>query len=275
MNRYKFLDGPDDKGKEQHVHTLDGKVLLGTSTVLSVLSKPLTWWAAGQAVSHLGWTPIRIPGTKKYAPKDERVAVAAERLESIKDLTPDQYLKELDAAYYAHSKKLDSSAVAGTAMHAVLEEYVKDCLDDGGRPYEVKKSEHPALDVFSKWAVKNVGQFVASEIHCYSERLWTGGIVDLLYEDKKGNRVVFDFKSSKEAYDSHFLQDAGYATAISENGGYTKDGDRILAPTHFDYYGVFPFGMENAVPKFRQDTAELMSGFESCVGLYKLLKENK
>ena len=235
-NRYRFLDGPDEKGKPQHIHTLDGRPLLGTSTVLGVLSKPLTWWSAGLAVGHLGWTPIREPGTKKFAPKERRIEAVTTRFDELKSLTPKEFLEELDAAYYAHSKKLDSSAVAGTDMHALLENYVKNCLSNNdGKPYVVIAAEHVALEIFSIWAEENVEKFVASEIHCYSERLWTGGIVDLLYQDKDGNDVILDFKSSKDAYDSHFLQNAGYATAIAENGGFTPDGDRVLEPVVFDY----------------------------------------
>ena len=41
--------------KEQHIHLLDERPLIGTTTALSVLNKPLTWWASGLAVEALGW----------------------------------------------------------------------------------------------------------------------------------------------------------------------------------------------------------------------------
>ena len=47
MNRYAF-------NEQDHIPALDGKPLMGTSTVVGVLSKPLTWWAAGEAVKKLG-----------------------------------------------------------------------------------------------------------------------------------------------------------------------------------------------------------------------------
>ena len=48
MKQYKF-------NKEKHLHTLDGIPLTGTSSVVGVLMKPLSWWASGKAVELLGW----------------------------------------------------------------------------------------------------------------------------------------------------------------------------------------------------------------------------
>ena len=40
-NRYKF-------DAKEHLHSLDSKPLVGTSTVMGIVAKPLTWWAAGK-----------------------------------------------------------------------------------------------------------------------------------------------------------------------------------------------------------------------------------
>ena len=45
MNRYRYIDE-----NKAHLHLLDEKPLLGTTTCLGILDKPLTWWAAGQAL---------------------------------------------------------------------------------------------------------------------------------------------------------------------------------------------------------------------------------
>src|SRR5437899_1811597 len=50
VGRYRFHDKDGE-----HLHTLDGKPLIGTSTAIRVLNKPLTWWAAGMALTPLGW----------------------------------------------------------------------------------------------------------------------------------------------------------------------------------------------------------------------------
>lgn len=275
LNKYRFIDEPDAKGKPQHLHTLNGAALLGTSTVLGVLAKPLTWWAAGLAVGHLGWTPIKDPKTRKAFPKADRLAALQPRFEAIQTMDIETFLVCLDEAYYAHSKKLDTSAVAGTDMHAILEQYVKTCIDvNGGEPVLMEEAEHEAVLIFAEWAVNyGVGKFLYSEAHCYSENLWTGGIVDLIYEDKAGNLCLLDFKSAKEAYDVHFMQNAGYDIAIAENGILDKEGNvKAIITKPIAYYGVFPFGMEHPVPSFREDTENLKGGFRACVFLHKLIK---
>jgi len=270
-NRYKFI-GEDN----QHVHTLDGKPLFGTSTVLNGLSKPLTWWAAGLAVGYLGWTPIRIPGTRKFAPKLERLEAVKEKFAKIQAMTPEEFLMCLDEAYYAHSKTLKEKAETGTDMHYELEQYVKACINmNDGKPLSGFAHAHHAVQIFANWAEENINEFIVSEAYCYSERLWTGGIVDVVYFDKNNDVVIFDFKSAKDAYLSHFLQDAGYHIAIEENGIFDVNGnlqERFGESIDHAYYGVFPFGMPEPQPLFRpkKDTAKLREGFEACVALHKL-----
>lgn len=264
-NRYSFIEA-------DHIHTLDGKPLIGTSTALSVLAKPLTWWASGLAVAELGWTPIN-GKDKKAIPFEQRLPTASERFNEIKNLSPEEYLKLLDKAYRAHSTNLKKTATAGTDMHAELEKYVKRMItDQAGKPIPMNGYEHKAVELFADWAVKNVEQFLVSEAHCYSEELWTGGIVDLIYEDTQGRLIIMDFKSSKDAYLSQFFQDAGYDIAISENGALDKDGNLILKlERSADGYAVFPFGMENPEPQFHFDTEGAKKGFKASVCLHRLL----
>lgn len=281
-DQYRFDDSVNSKtGKQKHVHYLNDKPLLGTSTVLGVLSKPLTWWASGLAVSHLGWIHSKIDG--KVRPRSERLEALHPRFCEIKAMDTEQFLDCLDEAYKAHSVKLDTSAEAGVDMHAELESYVKTCIDGNhGKPVR-DRSEHAAVDLFSQWAVENVSRFIASEAYCYSKRLWTGGIVDLVYENTVGNLALLDFKSAKEAYDSHFLQNAGYDIAISENGIFTKDGELVSSPSEyhsFTHYSVLPFGMPE--PTVIHNDAEngktvnaYKAGFEACVTLHKLIGRSK
>ena len=271
-NRYKFIES-------EHLHTLDGKTLIGTSTALKVLAKPLTWWASGLTVAQLGWIKELKPYDKPKpttdlieANKRQRIAAATSALANIRALTPDQYLALLDKAYKAHSVKLKKSAGDGTDLHAELEEYVKDCIRHDGLPLEQIVTGSQAVKTFALWALTNVNRFLVSEAHCYSERLWTGGIVDLLYEDVNGRLIIMDFKSSKDAYLSQFFQDAGYDIEISENGVLDKDGNLLLKlERSVDGYAVFPFGMDQPEPQFHFDTAGAREGFEAAVKLHKLL----
>ena len=264
--KYKFINEVID-GKKTHCHTLGGAPLLGTSSVVGVLAKPLTWWASGLAVAELGWK------NPKFTSEQERLDSASLMREKIWSMGEVEYLKLLDKAYKAHSVKLDKSADSGTDMHEELEKYVKGCIERGGEP-EKTDSEVPAVRIFSEWAIKNVEMFVASEGNCYSERLWVGGITDC-YAILKGKKLaIIDFKSSKEAYVSQFIQVAGYDIQISENGLFDSDGNCIHEDDpKADCYIIFPFGAEKVEPAIRYDTEDLRKGFESAVVLYKLMNQ--
>src|SRR3990167_5668757 len=103
--------------KQEHVHELfkDGewRALTGTSSVGSVLSKPLTWWAAGLAVKELGWT------NPKETNKDDRLNTATSVKEEIDQMNGEEYLALLDRAYKAHSVKLKDSAEEGVDRHSI------------------------------------------------------------------------------------------------------------------------------------------------------------
>lgn len=266
---------------EGHLHSLDGKPLIGTSTVLSVLSKPLTWWASGLACEQLGWVkkidPRKATFTEIEANQKERERKALETLKSYEKMFVTDYIKLLDKAYRAHADKLTSSADKGTDMHAELESYVKMMLkDNAGEPLLIFPSNgSESVKIFIRWAVENVKRFMVSEGHCFSQELWTGGIADLLLEDKQGRLAIMDFKSSKEAYLSQFFQIAGYDIEISENGLFDEAGNLLYKPERsIDYYAVFPFGMEKPAPQFHFDTESAKSGFRAAVTIYKIINQN-
>jgi len=80
-NKYRFLDS-----KNEHLHQLnvngEWKPLIGTTTALNVLSKPLTYWAAGLAVAELGWIKPLTAYSKPKPTQEQIDANAKERLES-------------------------------------------------------------------------------------------------------------------------------------------------------------------------------------------------
>ncbi|MGH7782252.1 MAG: hypothetical protein ACREO5_00180, partial [Candidatus Binatia bacterium] len=243
---------------------------------------PLTWWASGLACGRLGW--VKKIDARKATPeelamnKTERFRAAQDMLTKITRMEPEEYVSLLDSAYRAHAEKLETAADQGTDMHAELEKYVTICLKNHqGKPFHPQAEVLPQVEIFARWSVENVERFIVSEGHCFSEDLWTGGISDLLFEDKKGRLAIMDFKSSKEAYLSQFFQIAGYDIAISENGLFTDNGEPLfkMEPERsIAYYAVFPFGMENPAPQFHFDTFGARMGFRAAVTLYKLINNN-
>lgn len=262
----------DEHGEHLHQIEKDGewKPLTGTSSVLNVLAKPLTWWAVGLALEPLGWSKMK-DKNQKWIPKEVRVPFAERTLEQIKTLDGEQWLKYLDESYYAHDKKKNSSAKGGKDLHALIEKYIKDCIENNeGKPLAKGADE---IDPFVQWAVVNVDKFLWSEMNCYSETHWLGGISDAGFVDKEGKTAILDIKSSKDAYVSQFIQCAGYDIQITENGGYDSKGEKVfdLMGSKIDYYVIFPFGMDKPEAKLKGNVEDLKAGFLSALQLHRLL----
>lgn len=277
------MKGRYEFNEAEHVHTLDGKPLTGTSSVLSIVAKPLVWWASGLAVGTLGWTPKvqYVDGKPRSLPKSGRVLAASERLaqvlEEIQPIGPktpeeamvsaEKWLDLLDIAYAAHSKSLAKSATKGKDLHAALEKYVKYCMaKNEGAPANVKSED---IQQFIEWANENVETFLWSEMHTMSESLWLGGITDAGARLKDGRIAIIDFKSSKEAYKNQFWQCAGYALQIEETGGFKRDGEKVIEPLIPDCYIVIPFGAPKFTVSIHDDVVQDKVAFKAALTLYR------
>ena len=271
MNKYKFVD---EGGAHMHLLIDSGiwRPLVGTSSVVGVLAKQLTWWASGLAVRELGWTPAIDPETRKKLPVEPRIMTATARLEQIKGMTGEEYLKTLDVAYSAHSKNLNKAATAGTDLHAVLENYVKKCIEmNDGMP--IFQDSVSPIRQFISWSIENVQRFIWSEAHCFDEQRFIGGISDCGVEMKDGSVGILDFKSAKTAYDSHFLQIAGYALQVEKNGLFDENGNhKMKLDKPISFYAVVPFGAREFKVEERKDITNLKAGFDACLLLYKLIE---
>lgn len=269
--KYRFLD----KEKE-HLHQIfsekDGDYanLTGTTSIIDVLGKPLTWWASGLACEAMGW--LRKLDTRKGTPEEvaqnlkDREEKADAFLKSLQGISGKKYLELLDKAYRAHSETLKDKADDGTQLHADLEMVIKVMMTG------TKVSGHPNPKVmeFVRWAEENVERFLWSEMNCFSEILWVGGVADFGAFLKDGSVVLGDFKSHKEGYFSDFVQCGGYDIQISENGGYNENGNKVFElEKPIDKYIVFPFGGKILTPTIITNTKGMQSAFLDCVDLYR------
>lgn len=255
----------DSKG--EHLHELDGKPLIGTSTVCKIIGKgdALTWWAAGMACEKLGWK-----NPKKFSSLECELE-AARGWDKIREMSYEDYQKYLQEAYSAHDTYKKERAKIGTARHEELEMYVKSCLQDGGwvEPYI---AENEYVKKFAEWAEENVKKFLWSEVNCYSETLWVGGIADFGYYDKKDRVIAGDFKSGKEVYLDQWIQVAGYDLQITENGGFDAEGKLIftLEGEPIVGYCIVPFGADKFDPALTYEVESFKEGFKNTLSLYKL-----
>lgn len=275
-NRYRF-------DEVAHVHSLDNKPLIGTTTALGIIGKELSWWSSGMACKEMGWLPKnRDENNQEINRYDkagleerqlQRITAAGVKLTDIKLMTIKQYLTLLDTAYRAHHEHKEARAVEGTDVHKLVEDYIhfkmnggEVVADDELFPYVPPESIQP----FVRWCDKNVKRFLFSEIHCYSERLWVGGKTDFGYESIQGDYVLADVKSREKWYFSDMAQCGGYALQIIENGGLDKNGKDIFRlDKPFTAHAMFPITEKFKEPFISAHCQDNEDAFENAVNLYK------
>ena len=247
-----------------HLHTFKNKPLLGTSSAMGVLAKNLTWWSA-----ELSAIECLEAGEKIPTIREEYLVAKAKGKIGIDNLQKKYPI--FKKARFAHFNDKNTKADKGTDMHEQLELYVKSCIEQNdSKPSKDYNSTFKYVNDFKEWAFENVEKFLYSEVHCYSESMWVGGISDLAVQLKDGRVGILDFKSSRESFDSQFIQCAGYDLQITENGGFTKNGVKIFTlPKPITFYGIIPFGAEEFKVDIRGDVETLKECFKACVVLYR------
>lgn len=267
--RYRFHDADGE-----HLHTLDGKPLYGTSTIAGATSSKdgLLWWSAERAAVACLESGEHIPTIRKEY--EEVCALGGKDRKNARDRLQRKY-PIFKKARYAHKEAKEAAAQPGTDMHGELEDYIKKCIyDHAGRPIDLLW-DNPEVARFDAWARDNVQEFLWSEAHCYSEQLWTGGICDVGMILKKatpfGRIAIGDFKSGKDAYFSQFVQVGGYARQIRENGLFTAEGTPImtLAADPVGALIIFYFGCDGE-PRIETNVPAYMNVFEGSVWHYEL-----
>jgi hypothetical protein len=260
--------------KKEHLHTLNGRPLIGTSTACGIIGKDgaLAWWAAELAAVEALSTDQFYPSLREEFEAAKAVPDYKERKAAV-DALQKKY-PAFKAARFAHYNAKNDAADKGTDMHAELEKYVKLMVQDqGGKPHLMNGYEHKAVEAFATWAVERIEKFLLSEAHCYSERLWVGGITDCLAKMKDGRLAVIDFKSSKDAYFGQFVQAAGYALQLEEKGPVDARGKSIITSMSpldkITALYIVPFGSSDPTPREHLDVEGRKADFEAAVHLYK------
>lgn len=177
----------------KHHHSLDGKPLMGVTTVLQVISKPqLIQWAANMATDHIYALPISEEGDFVRHHKED-------------------WYNGLKKARIAHRVKKEKGGDWGHIVHKAIEEWIK----DNKLPVGLEGTQQMAFDHFREWSATNEVKFLESEKHVYSKEYWIGGICDLVIK-MNGKKYVADIKTSSAIYNEAFFQMGAYDLCLRE-----------------------------------------------------------
>ena len=240
IGRYEFHE-------KAHRHMLDGKRLTGVTTILGVLNKPnLIGWAADMAVDYVK------EKAEKTTPKGPYL-VSEDSLEE---------------ARKAWSKKRDKAGDWGTIVHAAIEGWIKTgsipekvLVDD--IEVEVTKEHKKPVNLFIEWGKDK--EFLESEVHVYSERMFVGGICDIIYKEN-GKTYLADIKTSSGIYYEAFWQMGGYHLCLEE----TSEVGEI------DGYTVVNLPKKGGINvETNYGLTQNREAFEHCLRIYRLKNETK
>lgn len=253
MKEFKF----DEK---EHLYTLDGKPLMGCTTVLNVINKPaLIQWAANETVKWLRENCIEQDGI------DDGSGDGDVKGYIVTD-------KQLDKAKVAHRKKKEKAADWGKIVHKAIEVWIDrrnihndtpKSVNIGEVEYVIQEDHQKAVDNFVKWARDNNVQFFESEKSIYSEEWWVGGTVDFVCKID-GKLMVGDLKTSSGIYESMFFQTAAYSKMLVEMGMYPRFDGMVVVNCKKDG--------EMAVD-IRKDVESNVKCFEAALTLHKRLND--
>lgn len=253
---------------EEHVYLYEGKPMTGVTTLLGILAKPqLIPWAARMAVEY-----VKEKGTLVSNPIEQGEG------EPIDGDFYQIYAGDLEEAKTAYAKKRDDAAQKGTNTHALVEEWIKLCIEkNSGWVMDTVEPRFEPIDSFITWASEQNVQFIASEEKLYSESLFVAGTADFIFE-KDGKRYIGDIKTYKKIWDrTPFYQCAGYALMFEEMGLTTLSiRDELLAPRKHEIDGYCIFNL----PKEREhnpkedvlwsfDVEGDTKAFLACVEIYR------
>jgi len=225
--------------EKTHRYYLDGKSMTGCTTILGMIAKPaLINWSARMASEYV--------------------------LNNLKDLDD---LKEVcEKAGKAHIMKRDSAAEQGTDTHALVENYIKQCIKKDGRAMDIK-TEEKQVKHFIDWAKKYKIKFLESEKRVYSKKYFVAGTYDFKCEID-GKVYLGDIKTTSGIYDRvPMAQCAAYQMMELENEPKNKIDGRLIINLKKD--GRFDEDKDVYISYHYEDDLEI---FMAALTLYRQLK---
>jgi hypothetical protein len=191
--------------EKKHAYKLDGKLLSGVTTIIDGTSSKqnLIGWAANMAVDYI---------------QDSRLWTRGEGDKPYFDCSTSTLERVLQEARTAYAKKRDKAGQKGTDAHALVEEYINECIKEfGGKPHgeEITETVLP----FAQWAFTNVDRFIAAEQRLYSEKHGFAGTCDFIAVID-GKLTIGDLKTYPKMWSADaFIQMGAYSLCWKELTG--------------------------------------------------------
>lgn len=124
-----------------------------------------------------------------------------------------------DDALTAHSKISRRGARIGSMAHRWVEKWLLHKFGEGAAP---KPHSNPEVvnctDAFQRWFASSGITPLYIERPLFSLSDGYAGTIDLIGQDKDGNQVYIDFKTSKGKFDEHHYQLSAYMEAAMQEG---------------------------------------------------------
>lgn len=225
-----------------HTYTINGKPATGVTSIIAVLAKPaLIGWSARMACEYI----------------DGFVRESGQTIDWGAFISSGDWDKLLGLARTAHTKKKEAAGVHGTDTHALVEQWVNDQING-----IVRDIDYKPIAPFIKWANENVSRFLFAERRMFNKELFIAGTADFAYVDKKGRRIVGDFKTSGGVWGiDYFLQVAAYKMLAEAEGDEPYDGMVIVRQGKK--------GSSDFEVQYLYDYTTYKNAFLACLTLYR------
>jgi len=152
----------------------------------------------------------------------------------------------------------DEALFIGSAVHDAIEAYIKTGEDLSG---EMKPEVANGFIAFLEWESENVERWIESEVRTVNEHIGYAGTYDAIFENKSGEIVMVDFKTSKAVYDEYHMQVSAYKYAreslsgqyqiIFERGQGSID-NYDLPPIKIDKCAILRLDKVTGMPEYKE-----------------------
>lgn len=223
----------------RHQYSVDGKVIPGSTSVLSILNKPaLLYWSANMASDY--WKDNVKPG----------IALDEMQIDSI-----------YNRAKRAHTQKKTDSATLGSYVHKFVEDYIK-----GHNPeLPFNDDMRGACERFLSWVKEHNVQFLLSEQLVFSKSNLYAGTADFICKID-GKMYLGDLKTSSGIWDEYWMQTSSYLWARTEEFNTEEYAGVIIVRV-----GKTEGDFETAI-KTKEEIKPYYDVFLNCLATYRSLK---